>query len=104
MSVQHVGSEAFESDVLQAGVPTLVDFYADWCGPCRAMSSVLDEVADELGESGHVVKVNIDENPELAARYGVRSIPTFLVVRGGEVQDQLIGVQSKETLQAALAG
>lgn len=104
MSVHHVSSEAFESSVLQADVPTLVDFYADWCGPCRAMSSVLDEVADESGQAAKVVKVNIDESPELAAQYGVRSIPTFLVVRDGQVQDQLIGVQSKESLHAALAG
>lgn len=104
MSVHHVNTSAFDKNVLHSEVPTLVDFYADWCGPCRAMSSVLDEVATEVGSTANVVKVNIDEDPELAARYGVRSIPTFLVVRDGQVEDQLVGVQSKETLHAALAG
>ena len=103
MSAKSVDHDTFERDVLQADVPTLVDFYADWCGPCRAMGPVVDEVADDVAGQANVVKVNIDSAPELASRYGVQSIPTFLVVRGGEATGKLVGVQSKDALLSALA-
>ena len=104
MSAKHVTSEAFEREVLQSERPTLVDFYADWCGPCRAMGGVVDELAGEVGEEANVVKVNIDDAPELASRYGVQSIPTFIVVRNGEATEKLVGVQSKQALATAVAG
>ncbi len=104
MTARKVTTNDFERDVIHADVPTLVDFYADWCGPCRAMGSVVDELASSTGEAANVVKVNIDDSPELAQQYGVQSIPTFIVVRDGQPTAKLVGVQSKEALAEALAG
>ena len=104
MTAKHVATDTFEQDVLQADRPVLVDFYADWCGPCRMMSSVVDELADDVGDDAHVIKVNVDESPELASQYQVQSIPAFIVVREGEVVNSLVGVQSKQALATALAG
>ena len=98
MTARKVTTNDFERDVIHADVPTLVDFYADWCGPCRAMGSVVDELASSTGEAANVVKVNIDDSPELAQQYGVQSIPTFVVVRDGQPTAKLVGVQSKEAL------
>lgn len=97
MSV-HVNDQTFDSEVLQAQGPVLVDFWAPWCGPCRAMSGVVDEVAEELGDSARVVKANVDEATASAARYGVQSIPAFVVIRDGEVQERLSGVVTKRRL------
>ena len=104
MSARHITSESFEREVLQAEQPTLVDFYADWCGPCRAMGPVVDELANDVDGHANVVKVNVDDAPEVASRYGVASIPTFVVVRDGEAVDKLVGVQTKEALANAVAG
>lgn len=103
MSARKIVAETFEHEVLQSAQPSLVDFYADWCGPCRAMSPVVDALAAELPQA-NVVKVNIDDAPELATRFGVQSIPTFVVVRNGAVVKKLVGVQSKQALSDALAG
>ncbi|MCG8653920.1 MAG: thioredoxin domain-containing protein, partial [Pirellulales bacterium] len=75
-----------------------------WCGPCRMMSSVVDELASDVGDEAHVLKVNVDEAPELASQYQVQSIPAFIVLRDGEVVNSLVGVQSKQALAEALAG
>lgn len=104
MSARNITSEAFDREVLQAEQPTLIDFYADWCGPCRAMSSVVDELANDVEGKANVVKVNVDDAPEIASRYGVASIPTFVVVRNGEATDKLVGGQTKEALANAVAG
>ena len=104
MSAKHVTSDTFQKEVLDAQQPTLVDFYADWCGPCRAMGPLLDELADDFDGPANVVKVNVDEAPEIAGRYGVQSIPTFVVVRDGQATDTLVGVQSKQNLATAIAG
>ena len=104
MAAKHVTTEAFDQDVLKSEQPTLVDFYADWCGPCRTMGSVVNELADELQGDANIVKVNIDESPELASRYGVESIPTFVVIRNGEATNKLVGVQPKTSLANALVG
>lgn len=103
MSARHITSEAFEQEVLHSQRPTLVDFYADWCGPCHVMGPVVDELADNLEGHTNVVKVNVDESPELAHRYGVQSIPTFIVVRDGMATDSLVGIQSKQALATAVA-
>ncbi|MCR9295225.1 MAG: thioredoxin [bacterium] len=104
MGAKHVNSENFESLVLNADQPTIVDFYADWCGPCRMMNPVVEELARELAGMAQVVKVNVDEAPEVASRFGVQSIPTFVVLRDGKAKQQLVGVQSKQALKSALAG
>jgi thioredoxin 1 len=102
MTARHVTSEAFERDVLNSQLPTLVDFYADWCSPCRTMGAVVDELAADFQNQANVVKVNVDESPELAGQFDVQSIPTFIVVRDGKTRQTLVGVQSKQTLAAAL--
>ncbi|WP_067779715.1 thioredoxin [Actinomyces vulturis] len=90
-----VSDSTFEAEVLQSDVPVLVDFWATWCGPCRQMSPIVDEVASELGDRVKVVKVDVDENQATAMKYGVRSIPTFAVFRNGEVFHQFAGSRPK---------
>ena len=92
----------FSTDVLQAGVPVLVDFWAPWCGPCRQIAPTIDQLATENAGSVKVGKVNIDENPGTAQEYGVSSIPTLLVFNGGEVVNRLVGAQPKSRMQQAL--
>jgi thioredoxin 1 len=104
MSARHVDTEAFEREVLPSDRPTLVDFYADWCGPCRTMAPVLDDLASDWQGRAHVVQVNVDESPELAGRYGVEAVPTFIVLRDGRAAHKLVGVQTRQALEAAMAG
>jgi thioredoxin 1 len=99
MSTSHkVSDSEFESAVLQSTAPVIVDFWAEWCGPCKAMSPLVDELASELGDKAKVVKVNIDENPNAPTKYGVRGIPTFMVFKGGQVVDTRVGSMSKSQL------
>ncbi len=96
--VKIITGAEFEQEVRQSPIPVLVDFWAEWCGPCRMMAPVLDEVANELGETLKVVKVNVDEEGELAQRYGVMSIPTLVVFKGGEAVETTVGFQHKKEL------
>ena len=90
----------FQSDVLQAAEPVVVDFWAEWCGPCKMIAPALEEISAELQGKVKIAKVNIDENPELAAQYGVRSIPTLMIFKGGEVADMKVGAAPKTALSS----
>jgi len=91
-SVLQIDTENFV-ETTQSSTPTLVDFWAPWCGPCRALGPTIDKLADDLGERAQIGKVNIDDNPEIAAQYGISSIPTVLVFRNGKVTDQFVGIR-----------
>jgi thioredoxin 1 len=101
-NVLHASNTSFAGDVLQSDKPVLVDFWAEWCGPCRAIAPILEEVASERQDSLRVVKVNVDESPELAGRYGVRSIPTLILFQNGEPQAQRVGSLRRVELEAFL--
>ncbi|AGH96954.1 thioredoxin [Micavibrio aeruginosavorus] len=98
-----VSDQNFESEVLNADGPVVVDFWAEWCGPCKAMGPLVDELANEMGEKVKVVKINIDESPNAPTKYGVRGIPTFMVFKGGQVVDTRVGSMSKTQLNEWVA-
>ena len=98
-----VTEASFADDVLTSDKPVLVDFWAEWCGPCRMVGPILEEIAAEHGEKLTIVKLNVDENPSIAASYGVTSIPTLNVFKGGEVVKQIIGAKPKVKLLEDLA-
>ncbi|MFQ4136589.1 thioredoxin [Nodosilinea sp. PGN35] len=101
-AVTSITQETFQSEVLKSDVPVLVDFWAPWCGPCRMVASVVDEVAQQYDGQLKVVKVNTDEQPGIASHYGIRSIPTLMVFMGGEKMEQMVGAVSKATLSKAV--
>lgn len=95
---------SFESEVLGAkGVPVLVDFWAAWCGPCRMIAPVLDQLAGESGGRYRIAKLNVDENPATSSQYGIQSIPTMLIFKDGKLVDRLVGAQPKQAIAARLA-
>lgn len=98
MSVKHVTTDEFDAEVVQSDVPVLVDFWAVWCGPCRAIAPHVDAISVEYEGRAKVVKVNVDDEPELALRYGIQSIPTLLFFKGGKVEDMIVGVVPKQTI------
>lgn len=102
MSVSQVTDASFKQEVINNNLPVLVDFWAPWCGPCRMVSPVVDEIAEEYESSIKVVKINTDENPTIAAEYGIRSIPTLMIFKAGERVDTVIGAVPKSTLSSTL--
>jgi thioredoxin len=101
-AVSEVTDNNFQAEVIESEVPVLVDFWAPWCGPCRRVSPVVEEIADERGEALKVVKLNIDENQETAVKFGVMSIPTLMLFKHGEVAKTVIGAYPKKKLEAEL--
>lgn len=97
-----VTDDNFDGEVMQANLPVLVDFWAPWCGPCRIQGPIVEELAKEQEGKVKIGKMNVDENPRTAMKFGIMSIPTLMIFKGGAVVKQFIGVQSKETLQAEL--
>jgi thioredoxin 1 len=103
MSVQAVSDKDFEKEVVSSEGPVLVDFWAEWCGPCKNLMPIVEDVAKELGDKIKVVKVNIDESPEAPTKYGVRGIPTLMVFKGGKVVDTRVGGMPKTQLSEWLS-
>jgi len=95
-NAKDVTDESFETDVLSAGKPVIVDFWAEWCGPCRKLGPILDEISVEYSEKVDVVKVNVDDNPAIAAEYGITSIPAVYLFQDGEVKSTVIGAKPKQ--------
>ena len=103
MSEVIITKDNFEAEVLQSDIPVLVDFWASWCGPCKMLSPIITQIAEEQAGKVKVGKVNVDEQPELAAQFRVMSIPTLMVFKNGEVVNQSLGVQPKEQVEALFA-
>jgi thioredoxin 1 len=101
-SVQEVNDKNFETEVIKADVPVLIDFWAPWCAPCRAIGPVVDELAREYSGKLKVVKMNVDDNPLTPSRYGVRSIPNLLLIKNGQVKDQIVGAVPKQAFVVAI--
>jgi thioredoxin 1 len=104
MATVKVDKSNFKTDVLDADAPVVVDFWAEWCGPCKMIGPSLEEIATELAGKVKIAKLNIDENPELAAQFGVRSIPTLMIFKGGEVADIKVGALPKTALSHWING
>lgn len=101
-NVQEFTDGSFQSDVLDSKTPVLVDFWAPWCGPCRQIAPMIDQIATEYSGSVKTGKVNVDENPGAAQTYGVMNIPTLIIFKGGQVVERFVGIPAKTKLQAAL--
>jgi thioredoxin 1 len=104
MATVKIDTNNFEADVLGADEPVVVDFWAEWCGPCKMIAPALEELSGELDGQVKIAKVNIDENPQIAAQYGIRSIPTLYMFKGGEVVDQMVGAVPKGKLSDWMKG
>ena len=98
MGVEKVSDQSFETDVIKSSEPVLVDFWAEWCGPCRMVAPVLEEVSGEMGEKLKIVKLNVDENPATASKYGIMSIPTLLLFKDGQLAARQVGAAPKAKL------
>ena len=100
--VPQVTDSSFDKDVLHSDIPVLVDFWAPWCGPCRMVAPVVSEIAQQFKDKVKVVKLNTDENPNTASKYGIRSIPTLMIFKGGQRVDMVVGAVPKTTLASTL--
>ena len=100
--ILHVSDGSFEQEVLKSDVPVLVDYWAEWCGPCKMIAPILDEIADEYDGKIRIAKLNIDDNPTTPPKYGIRGIPTLMLFKGGEVEATKVGALSKSQLTAFL--
>ncbi|MGI9302925.1 MAG: thioredoxin TrxA [Gammaproteobacteria bacterium] len=98
--ISHVTDGSFEDDVLNSDDPVLVDYWAEWCGPCKSIAPILDELADEYAGKLKIAKLNIDENPATPPKYGIRGIPTLMIFKGGDVEATKVGAVSKSQLTA----
>lgn len=104
MATVKIDNSNFDAGVLNAAEPVVVDFWAEWCGPCKMIAPALEEISAEVGDKVKIAKVNIDENPEIAARFGIRSIPTLMMFKGGEVADMKVGALPKSALSSWING
>ncbi len=100
--VQHVSDDDFEGEVLKSSIPVLIDFWAPWCGPCKTIAPLVDEVASEYAGRLKVVKMNVDDNPRTPSQYGVRGIPNLIIFKDGEVKEQIVGAVPKSQLTKAV--
>jgi thioredoxin 1 len=98
-----IGDSNFESEVLQSVKPVLVDFWAPWCGPCRAIAPIVEELAKDFGDKVKFTKCNVDENPTTPTKYGIKSIPTLIFFKDGEIQDKIIGIVAKSRLEEMIS-
>ena len=99
MAVDKVSDATFENDVLKSQAPVVVDFWAEWCGPCRMIAPALEEIAGAMGDKVKIVKLNVDENPNTAAKYGIMSIPTLMIFKNGELASRQVGAAPKAKLE-----
>ena len=102
-SAAAVTDASFEQDVLKSDLPVLIDFWAPWCGPCRMVAPIVDEIAPEFEGKIKVFKLNTDENPNVASQYGIRSIPTLMIFKGGQKVDTVVGAVPKTTLSSTIS-
>jgi len=101
--ITELDNSNFESIVSSGSAPVVVDFWAPWCGPCKAIAPILEELADELGDAVKICKVNVDNNSEIAGKYAIRAIPTILIFKDGAVAETVVGLTSKDDLKAKLS-
>lgn len=99
-NITHITDSSFDQEVLQSDIPVLVDYWAEWCGPCKMIAPILDEIAADYDGKLKITKINIDENPETPPKFGIRGIPTLMIFKGGDVQSTKVGALSKSQLTA----
>jgi thioredoxin 1 len=104
MAVGKTSDASFEADVLKSSAPVVVDFWAEWCGPCRMIAPALEEIAVAMGDKVKIVKLNVDENPGIASKYGIMSIPTLMLFKNGEIASRQVGAAPKQKLQQWIQG